>query len=63
MPPVAEQNYYNPQEIAYMLRISKQTLIRYEAKGVFPPPRRNPLNGWREYTAEDVQKLRKIIGR
>ena len=50
-------------EVAEILGISKQTLIKYEKLGIFPKSRRNNLNGWREYTDEDVVKLKKIIGR
>ena len=55
--------YYSATETAANLGISKQTLLRYEAKGIFPKPTRNQVNGWREYTQTDIRKLRKIIGR
>jgi DNA-binding transcriptional MerR regulator len=60
---MARQNYFNAQEIAGKLGISKQTLIRYEKKGVFPESRRNPVNKWREYTESDLGRLREILGR
>jgi DNA-binding transcriptional MerR regulator len=46
-----------------MLNISKQTLLRYEGKGVFPRAKRNMLNNWREYTEDDIDRLRQIMGR
>jgi len=55
--------YYSATEAAEFLGISKQTLIRYENKKVFPRPKRNVLNGWREYTEEEIRKLRTIMGR
>ncbi|MCM8811814.1 MAG: MerR family transcriptional regulator [Candidatus Omnitrophica bacterium] len=55
--------YLNATEAAATLGISKQTLLRYEGKGIFPKANRNQVNGWREYTEQDIQKLRKIIGR
>ncbi|OQX86727.1 MAG: hypothetical protein B6D55_05400 [Candidatus Omnitrophica bacterium 4484_70.2] len=55
--------YFSAQEVAKILGISKQTLLRYEKKGIFPKPRRNLVNGWREYTIEDVRQLKKILGR
>ena len=61
--PTNESKFYRCEEVARILRISKQTLIRYESKGLFPKARRNPLNKWREYTPEEVQKLQRIIGR
>ncbi len=58
-----EKKFYSAKEVAKLLGISKQTLIRYEQKGVFPQPKRNALNGWREYTQEEIDKLAKIMGR
>lgn len=54
---------YSIQEVANMLGISKQTLMRYEKKKIFPRPRRNPINKRREYTSEDLDKLKRILGR
>ncbi len=49
------------QEVARLLGIYRGTVINYEKKGVFPQPRRNPINGYREYTEEDIESLRRII--
>ena len=57
------KKFFNAQEVAEGLGISKQTLLRYERKGIFPKPKRNPVNKWREYTDKDVDKLKKILGR
>lgn len=56
-----EHRKFTAQEIAEKLGISKQTLFRYEKKGVFPRARRNLINRWRQYTEEDLNKLREII--
>jgi type II secretory pathway pseudopilin PulG len=56
-------NIYRVNEVAQKLGISKQTLIRYEKKGIFPHSNRNRINHWREYTEEDIQKMARIIGR
>ena len=56
-------NIYRVNEVAQKLGISKQTLIRYEKKGIFPHSNRNRINHWREYTEEDIQKMAHIIGR
>ncbi|MBU4305085.1 MAG: MerR family transcriptional regulator [Candidatus Omnitrophica bacterium] len=58
-----EKKYLKAEEAAKHLGVSKQTLLRYEKKGIFPSPRRNLVNQWREYTQSDVQKMMKIIGR
>ncbi len=52
---------YTAQEAAEKLGISKQTLFRYEKKGIFPKARRNLINRWRQYTQEDIDKLRQVI--
>ena len=56
-------NIYRINEVAQKLGISKQTLKRYEKKGIFPHSHRNRINHWREYTEEDVQRMARIIGR
>lgn len=58
-----KKKYYTAQEIAKELNISKQTLLRYESRGIFPKARRNIVNKWREYTHSDLVKLKKILGR
>ncbi len=55
--------YYSTQEVAKMLGISKQTLLRYEKKKIFPKAKRNRINRRREYFTEDVNKLKSILGR
>lgn len=52
---------FTAQEVAQRLGISKQTLFRYEKKGVFPTARRNLINRWRQYTEEDIMRLTEII--
>lgn len=55
--------FFNANQVARLLNISKQTLLRYEQKGIFPKAQRNNVNNWREYTEEDVHVLRTIMGR
>lgn len=58
-----KEKYYSVTETAQILGMSKQTLIRYEKKQVFPAPKRNTVNGWREYTDGEIIRLRCIMGR
>jgi len=58
-----QKNYYGTQEVARILGISKQTLLRYERKKIFPRATRNPINKRREYSQEDIQRLKRILGR
>ncbi|HOU35701.1 MAG TPA: MerR family transcriptional regulator [Candidatus Omnitrophota bacterium] len=60
--PIHSKQFYIAQDAARMLGISKQTLFRYEKKGIFPKASRHPINHWRQYTEEDILKLRKILG-
>ena len=57
------EKYYLATEIAKVLGISKQTLIRYENKKIFPKAKRNAVNKWREYTLQDIKVLKRILGR
>ena len=57
------KKYLRAGDVAATLGISKQTLIKYEQKGVFPKSTRNNLNGWREYTKEEIERLKRIMGR
>ena len=59
---VKKRIYYTVTQVAATLGISKQTLLRYEARGIFPKANRNQVNRWREYTESDIETLRKIIG-
>ena len=58
-----KERYYSATEAAQFLGISKQTLIRYEKKRVFPKSKRNAVNGWREYTEDEIRELKTIMGR
>ncbi|MDD5005095.1 MAG: MerR family transcriptional regulator [Candidatus Omnitrophica bacterium] len=55
--------YFSANEAAQALGISKQTLLRYEKKKIFPKAKRSPINKRREYTASDIELFRKIMGR
>jgi chromosome partitioning protein len=52
---------YSPTTFAKILRISKQELLEKEAKGIFPPAKRN-ANRERYYKPEDVVKYRNYLG-
>ena len=50
-------------EVAAELGISPSTLIRYIRGGVLPEPRRNPINGWRIWTREELAELTRQLQR
>jgi MerR family transcriptional regulator, aldehyde-responsive regulator len=58
---MTESRLLTAQQVAEKLGISKQTLFRYEKKGVFPKARRNLINRWRQYSEDDLKKLRDIV--
>ena len=54
--------FFTTEQAAEKLGISKQTLFRYEKKKIFPTPKRNLINHWRQYTEEDIKRLREVLG-
>ncbi len=54
---------YNIQEVADLLGLYKGTVVNYEKRHIFPKARRNPINNYREYAKEDLDKLRHILKR
>ncbi|MFH0790321.1 MAG: MerR family transcriptional regulator [Candidatus Omnitrophota bacterium] len=58
---MAKGRFFTGQQVAQRLGISKQTLFRYEKKGVFPKPPRSVINRWRQYTEDDIKRLQDII--
>ena len=56
-----KNEFFTTRQAAKELGISKQTLFRYERQKVFPNPRRNLINRWRQYAQEDIKKLKEII--
>lgn len=55
--------YLSALQVAQALGISKQTLLRYEKKRIFPKPKRNRINKRREYAPLDLEHLKSIMGR
>ena len=37
------------------------TLRAYERRGVIPEAQRDPITGWRVYSEEDVETIRRIL--
>ncbi|OGX24140.1 MAG: hypothetical protein A3J51_06575 [Omnitrophica WOR_2 bacterium RIFCSPHIGHO2_02_FULL_45_21] len=58
---MTKNKFFTTEEAARALGISKQTLLRYEKNKVFPKPKRNLINRWRQYTQEDIQKLKESL--
>lgn len=58
---MVNNKFFAAEQAAKELGISKQTLYRYEKKSIFPKPQRNLINRWRQYTHEDIIKLKEIM--
>ena len=58
---MTENRFLTVEQAAKELGISKQTLYRYEKKNIFPKPRRNLINRWRQYTQDDIKNLKGIM--
>jgi len=52
---------YTVQQVADVLGVYRGTVINYEKRNIFPEPRRNPINGYREYREEDIAILENIL--
>lgn len=59
---MAKKQRYTIEKVAKELGISKSTILRYEKNGIFPCPKRHPINKWRQYSEEDIKRLKKICG-
>ncbi|MGB9799926.1 MAG: heavy metal-responsive transcriptional regulator [Thermanaerothrix sp.] len=49
------------QALAQQTGVPARTIRFYETIGLLPPPQRQP-NGYRDYTLEDVERLRLVAG-
>jgi len=59
-PPTAN-GYLTMKEACRRLGISPRTLLRKEKSGDVPPLPRDPLNGYRRFTEEDILRLQLIL--
>ncbi len=61
MGPMGE--YLTSNDVVRELKISKNTLFAWEAAGKIPKAKRHPMNKYRVWTREDLEKIRKIINK
>ncbi|MDP2922285.1 MAG: MerR family transcriptional regulator [Candidatus Omnitrophota bacterium] len=52
---------YRISEVIRVLGISRKTYYIWENTGKIPKARREPISGYRYWTAEDLRKLKKIV--
>ena len=60
---IGGKRHYRVSEVCAALGIFKNTLYNWEKKKKIPKARRDPMSGWRLYSEEEVQRIRKISGR
>jgi DNA-binding transcriptional MerR regulator len=53
--------YLTMKEACRRLGISSRTLLRKEKSGEIPPLPRDPHNGYRRFTEEDILRLQLIL--
>lgn len=58
---ISKQKYLRSGELARMAGVSPDTLRHYERKGLLAAPRRS-ANGYREYLAADLDRVRLVRG-
>ena len=55
------RQFYKIQQVANLLGVYKGTIVNYEKKRIFPKPKRHPINNYRIYTKDEVDKMTKIL--
>jgi DNA-binding transcriptional MerR regulator len=48
-------------DLAKMLGRHPETVRRYERRGLIPPARRDPVAGWRIYSQEETEAIRRVL--
>lgn len=59
----ALRGYSTSSDVVKELGIIKNTLFRWEAAGKIPKAKRDPMSGYRVWTREDVEKIKKIMNK
>jgi DNA-binding transcriptional MerR regulator len=57
----SSDGYLTMKEACRRLRLSPRTLLRKEKSGEIPPLPRDPRNGYRRFTEEDILRLQLIL--
>jgi DNA-binding transcriptional MerR regulator len=60
---ISGKEYYRVSDVCKSLGIFKNTLYNWERLGKIPKAHRDPMSGWRLYSKQDVELLKKISGR
>lgn len=55
------KKYYSAGKVIKMLGICRKTLYNWEVAGKVPKAKRESFSSYRYYTAQDVEKIRKLM--
>ncbi len=58
---IEDRGHLTIKDAEKILGVDRKTLYRWEAAGKIPPARRHPMNNYRVYAKEDVDKIKKLI--
>ena len=56
-----EVPYLSTGQVAEILGITKKTLKNWLKANLVPEPQRNPMNGYRRWTLQDIESIRRIL--
>ena len=57
------RDFYTRSDVIKELKISKNTLFAWEKAGKIPKAKRDPMSGYRAWTREEIEKIKKIINK
>lgn len=57
------QTYYRTTEACQMIGVSRSTLLRWLAKGVFRDASHRDVRGWRLFTEADIRRIEKVANK
>ena len=57
------KRFYRVSEVCATLGIFLNTLYNWERKNKIPKAYRDPMSGWRLYSEQDVETIKRLSGR
>jgi excisionase family DNA binding protein len=60
--PITKMSGYSTAQVAKLVGVSKNTLLRWLYDGILREPRRTPVGGaaWRVWSQEDIERARRV---